>query len=373
MKPLKILITAPNLVTGGAESQVILLMNGLIQRGFEVSLFLFEEKGEFLDNIPINVKLFTPSTNSPRNILKFLWKIKEIIKVIRDEKPDVVYCRLWPSKSATAFAGWITRTKVVFTEACNLSQKMYFERNGLVTFYERKFACQLSKVIIGISEGVSSDIRQLFNLNSKVRTIYNGCDIESIKKQSRYSIDHPWFDKNEPVLVTVSRLVYQKGHEHLLRCIVKVNQSIPVKLLLIGDGTVKKDLIDLTKELMIEDRVDFIGNKKNPFVYMARCDLFVLPSLYEGFGNVLIEAMSLGLPIISTGCPSGPSEIIENEKNGILVPVADSTALANAIIRILSDKVLNARLRIEAKKRAYHFSSEKMVSEYANLFENISN
>jgi glycosyltransferase involved in cell wall biosynthesis len=101
---------------------------------------------------------------------------------------------------------------------------------------------------------------------------------------------------------------------------------------------------------------------------MARCDLFVLSSLYEGMPNVLIEAMALGLPVISTNCPYGPSEIIEDGKNGILIPIGNPQAISEAILRVLGDKQLRDNLRIEAKRRAKDFSLESMVSEYTELF-----
>jgi glycosyltransferase involved in cell wall biosynthesis len=123
----------------------------------------------------------------------------------------------------------------------------------------------------------------------------------------------------------------------------------------------------MTKSLGIETEVIFLGFQKNPFKYMARSSLFVLSSLYEGFPNVILEAMALGLPVISTDCPSGPAEIIEDKKNGLLVPVKDEQALAGAIICVMTDERLRESLGREARLRADDFALEKIAKDYKRV------
>ena len=122
------------------------------------------------------------------------------------------------------------------------------------------------------------------------------------------------------------------------------------KILLLNDN-----LENYTKELDISHNVVFLGFQSNPFKYLSRATVFVLSSLWEGFGNVIIEAMACGIPVISTRCPSGPDEIITNEVNGLLVPVGDMNALAKAILRLLEDESLRKRIAEAGRKRAEDF------------------
>ena len=138
--------------------------------------------------------------------------------------------------------------------------------------------------------------------------------------------------------------------------------------MIIGEGEDKDQLIEMASSLGIHQDIDFLGFQKNPFKYMAKSSLFVLSSLYEGFGNVLVEAMALGLPVISTDCPSGPAEIIDDGENGILVPVQDENALAQAILDVLADSALRIHLSCEAKQKAEVFAAEKITQDYRRIF-----
>jgi len=377
---MKILFIVPNLVAGGAERQIIYLMRGLLERGFSPSLFMLDPVGVFLDEIPYGVKVYLPKSHRPsnpsmnlvihhRNPLK---TIREIIRVVRKENPVILYSRHWPTKIPTAFAGWLLRKKVVLSEVNSLAYEMAYRDTSRRNFYLKNIACRLADVIVAVSQGVADSLDQLFKLNPKVRVIYNGLDLEEIEKKSREEISHPWFNHAQPIAVTAGRLVNQKGFVHLLEAVKLVNDKTPLRLLIMGDGKLKEELKKRTEELGIKDKVDFLGVKKNPFAYMARCNLFVLSSLYEGLPNVLVEAMALGLPVISTNCPYGPSEIIEDGKNGILVPVKNPRAISEAVLKVLGDNQLRDKLRKEAKIRARDFSLDNMISEYAELFLSLS-
>ena len=239
----------------------------------------------------------------------------------------------------------------------------------------KKAASQLASVVVPVSQGIAGELKEVFKLSpEKVRLIYNGFDLEEMRKEAAVEVNHPWFNNGEePVVGALGRMVELKGFEYLLEAIKLVKDSgFNVKLIMIGKGELLEELKLKAERLDIKDRVEFLGFVENPFSYLARCDLFVLSSLYEGLPSTLIEAMALGLPVISTRCPTGPEEIIENEKSGILVPMADSKAIAEAILRVLKDNELNMRLRIEGKKRAEDFSLENMVSKFADMFMGLS-
>jgi glycosyltransferase involved in cell wall biosynthesis len=372
---MKVLIVVYNFDIGGAHRQLIYLMRGLLDRGITLSLLILDPVGEFMDEIPDKVNVYYPKSPKPRGLLKPLrgmWRINEAIRVVHKEKPDVLYSRSWYAKVATALAGQLLRKKVVLSEVDSLIS-MSYKNVGRTTFYSRNIACHLADVIVPVSQGIAHELEQLFRLSPrKIRVIYNGLDIEEIERKSREEVSHPWLYEEEPIAVAVGRLVNQKGFSYLLEAVELVNRKIPLQLMIIGDGVLREELKKKAEGLGIEDKVDFLGIKKNPFAYMKRCSLFVLSSLHEGLPNVLIEAMALGLPVISTRCPTGPSEIIEDGRSGILVPVGDPHAIAEAILRVLGDAQLRHTLSVEAKRRARDFSLENMISKYSELFLSLS-
>ena len=146
---------------------------------------------------------------------------------------------------------------------------------------------------------------------------------------------------------------------------------MPARMAILGEGKDRGTLEKLAKELGISDKVAFLGFQKNPFKYMKRATVFVLSSLHEGFGNVLVEAMACGTPVISTNCKSGPSEIIEDGKSGILVPVSDYQSLSKAIIKVLSDDSLRQKFSAEGLERVKHFSVQKNIRGYEKVFQEL--
>ena len=203
---------------------------------------------------------------------------------------------------------------------------------------------------------------------NKIAVIYNPVDIDEIERLSSEAVEHPWFREETPIIVSVGRLTKQKGYPHLINSFSLVRKAFPCRLLIIGEGEDREKLLRMAREKALERDVEFLGFQKNPFKYMARASLFVLPSLYEGFGNVIVEAMALGLPVISTDCPSGPSEIIEDGKNGLLVPVGDEDALSRAMTEVLTNNALKERLGREAPRRAAFFGIDKIAGDYRSIF-----
>jgi glycosyltransferase involved in cell wall biosynthesis len=135
-------------------------------------------------------------------------------------------------------------------------------------------------------------------------------------------------------------------------------------LVLVGQGPLQDELTALARELGISDRVVFAGWQENPFAWMANADLFVLSSRFEGFGNVVIEAMACGLPVVSTDCPSGPSEILAGGDTGILVPVGNARALADAMCAVLEDGNLRAQLADKSRRRVPEFDISVIGRQY---------
>lgn len=249
--------------------------------------------------------------------------------------------------------------------------------------------------IVAISEGVKNDLIQNFNVNEKkVEVIYNPIDIEKVinLKNEVLQEDNELFNGN--VIINVGRLTKQKGQWHLIRAFSKVVNEIPdAKLVILGEGELREYLQRIIRDFNLEENVFLLGYKKNPFKYLAKSKLFVLSSLYEGFGNVIIEAMTCGTSVISTDCKYGPREIItghlnlenninksEYSKFGILVPRLSGIQyssndelddmeieLGNTIINTLQNKDIIEKYESAGEVRSKDFNYENIIDKWIKL------
>ncbi|MCA1995460.1 MAG: glycosyltransferase, partial [Coleofasciculus sp. S288] len=192
--------------------------------------------------------------------------------------------------------------------------------------------------IVAVSQGVATDLARTASLPlERIQVIYNPVVTPELLTRAKEPLDHPWFNPGEPpVILGVGRLVEQKDFSTLIRAFNQVRQIQPARLMILGSGREKSRLKALVQELGLEDDVAMPGFVQNPYAYMARSAVFVLSSAWEGFGNVIVEAMAVGTPVVSTDCQSGPAEILDDGKYGSLVPVGDSKAIAEAILSVLS-------------------------------------
>jgi glycosyltransferase involved in cell wall biosynthesis len=174
-----------------------------------------------------------------------------------------------------------------------------------------------------------------------------------------------------PLLVACGRLTKQKGYPYLLDAFREVRDQKEAALWILGEGDRRQAIESQIEELGLVDDVSLLGFRDNPFKFMAAADVFVLSSLSEGFGNVIVEAMACGTPVVSTDCPHGPGEIISHEENGLLVPPADAAALSEAILRVLTDDTLSEQLSENGKRRAQDFHASAISQEYLDLFRDI--
>jgi len=225
--------------------------------------------------------------------------------------------------------------------------------------------------VVFVSQGaLEGGCERLGLPRSRATVIYNPVVDDALVQASHQPVDHPWFaeERDMPVIVGVGRLTKQKGFSYLLRAFQRVRGSLASRLVLVGEGEDLAVLRGMARKLQVGADVAFLGFQSNPYKYMARADAFVLPSLWEGFGLVLVEALAAGAPVIATRCPSGPEEIVTDGVDGLLVPPADSDALADAIINVLTSPMLAHKLSEAGRRRADEFQVERAVARYQNLF-----
>jgi len=219
--------------------------------------------------------------------------------------------------------------------------------------------------IVAVSNGVADDLSLTAGIpRERITTIYNPVVMPELHEKARAALNHPWFAPGTPpVLLGAGRLVAQKDFTTLIKAFARVRAVRPARLMILGEGEQRGSLEGLARELGVSADVTLPGFVLNPFPYMARASVFVLSSAWEGLPGVLIQALACGCPVVSTDCPSGPVEILENGKYGPLVPVGDDEVLAQAILSVLNTLPDRDRLRAQAAM----FSMARAADQYLKV------
>jgi glycosyltransferase involved in cell wall biosynthesis len=317
--------------------------------------------------------------------------LPDFVHYLRQAHPTVVLAALTPANLVAVWAQLLADIpmRVIISEHNTLSQ-MIAER---AAFWRWRFLPPLLKRvyahadgIIAVSDGAADDLAQSTGLSRAcITTIYNPVVTPDLLEQTRAPLDHAWFAaRAAPVVLGVGRLAKQKDFPTLLRAFARVLKTRAVRLIILGEGPERERLESLAQQLGIAAKVELPGFVDNPFAYMARAKVFVLSSRYEGFGNVLVEAMACDCPVVSTDCPRGPAEILghahtgqEHSKNcpssGLLVPVGDELALANAMLTVLVAPFghVDDAARERRHSRAAQFSVEHAVDRYLEVLRNV--
>jgi glycosyltransferase involved in cell wall biosynthesis len=352
----RIAFVLPNMHGGGAERVALSLIKHLIDLGHSVDLVLAKAEGELLPLVPSTVRVVDLQTARLRGTLKGLWRY------FRREKPDAVQISMWPLTIIGILARRLARSKarLVVSDHANFTAQ-FAGRDRLLGLigWSMRLLYPLADARICVSDEVGSDLAHISGLKqSCFRTVYNPI-APSAKKTSRAAADRVWTGDERRILA-VGALKGQKNHALLLRAFAVVHCRKPANLLILGEGPLRAALEAQAIELGIEEFVAMPGFRLDPVPFYVSADLFVLSSDYEGFGNVLVEAMAVGLPVVSTDCPSGPREILEDGKYGRLTPVGNVEALAEAIEATFDNPPDPAG----QKERARHFRPEVAGDKY---------
>jgi glycosyltransferase involved in cell wall biosynthesis len=222
------------------------------------------------------------------------------------------------------------------------------------------------RLVVVPCQGAADDLRDHFGAR-RTQVIYHGVDAPLINRLAEApTADLPTAG---PYIVAVGRLWDQKDYPTMIRAYaIAAQRGLAEHLVIVGEGPHEMMLAGLARELGVGDRVHLIGRRANPYPYMKRARFFVLSSIWEGFGLVVLEAMALGLPCISTDCPSGPAEILSGGEHGLLVPVKDPEALAAAMLRLSGSAQLRETLAHRSLARAAQLTLGRMVATYRDLF-----
>ena len=354
---------------GGAERAAVLLAEGFLQQGHQVSFVTFRGKETDFYKLPDQVERIALDLKKPVTLMEALWRNAQKIWILRQTicslQPDIVISFLDRINILTLLALIQTGYPVLVSEQNN----PLLASSGIWWDKLRNLTYPLAAKVVSSSKGVDDYFTWL--PTTKRAVIYNPLvvvenDQNTVKLPKGAEPDKKW-------VIAMGRLTYQKGFDILLSAFQKIaRKHLDWQLLILGEGELRSELENLREDLGLSDRVLFPGLISNPFPLLKHSKLFVLSSRFEGFGNVLIEAMACGLPVISYDCPSGPREIIRDGVDGILVPNEDKLALASAMDRLMSDSEERQSLAFCAPERAKQFSLEKIVERWELLFTGLT-
>jgi len=354
-------IFVPSLRGGGAERVMVILANEFASRGCKVDLLLVKAEGPYLSTVSENVRIVD------LNASRVLTSLPRLVCYLRKEKPYVMLSALNHANVIAILAKWIARvsTRIVVSERAMVSFSMQSNPGMMprIVFRLMRLAYPYADSITAVSSGVADDLAQAIGIaRERITVIYNPV-MPVCEDHTETSSPHPWFAPGSPpVILGVGRLTKLKDFFLLIRAFAKVRIQRTCRLMILGEGELREELEDLVKKLGLESDVTLPGFVENPYFYMSRAAVFVLSSQQEGLPNVLIQALACGCPVVSTDCPSGPSEILENGKWGRLVPVGDVDALAEAVLATLKENT-----HPDVVSRARDFCVSQAATQYLDV------
>lgn len=335
----------------------------------KVELVLTRGGGVFLQQVPQRVEIV--ELNASKSPVLFN-KLIAIWRYLRRNKPTFLIA-IGDNINIAGIAQRLSGSCTIVLAGVHNYLSLYIPNEHRsfksVLPYLLRWCFSQCELIIAVSKGVAEDLASTTGLSlERIKVIYNPVISLDLLEKAEEPVNHPWFTSKEiPVILGAGRFVKQKDFFTLIRAFALVRQHCLARLIIIGQGAEQFELEQLVHDLNLDGEVDFPGFVENPYAYMSKAKVFVLSSAWEGFGNVIVEAMATGTAVVSTDCPSGPAEILENGKYGRLVPVGDFKALAHAILLTLENPIAPPIL----KQKAKDFSIELIVEQYLHLMKDI--
>ena len=347
---------------GGIEQTCLKLTKGLHFSGVRVDLLLRSLEGELVSLLPKEINTVNFSTS------RVLTTIFPLVRYLRKEKPAVIISNGSAINIATLMARGLVRncnTRLIITQRTNTFSKTKSSFKSRISLFCMRWLYPKAEVVVGVSDGVSRALEERLGIEKgSVKTIHNGIVDEGFYERANEPLEHEWFKAGSPpVLLAVGRLVEQKDFATLLRAFSLLRKNRSVRLIILGEGRLRSQLEKQIDDLGLKDDVRMPGFDINPLKYYKNCSAFVLSSRFEGLAGVIIEALACGCPVVATDCPSGPAEVMKNGEYGLLVPVGNSQALAEAMGEILDFPPDPA----PGIQRAEEFSVKKAVSNYLSI------
>ncbi|MEW6154474.1 MAG: glycosyltransferase [Actinomycetota bacterium] len=357
----RLLMVRTRMGEGGNDRVASTLLRELPRDRFAVDLAVLRTDGHFMTAVPGDVAVH--SLGEIR-----LWRaVVPLGRLVQRLQPDVVFSMSNGTNIVAIAARALFRGsyRVVLSERNSMIRAEYRVKNWVLTQLKRLTYAR-AEVVTAVSEGVARELVDHVRVApERVRVVYNPVVTPDVSSLAAEPVDHPWFAAETQVILGCGRLVPQKDFASLIRAFARIQVSIPyARLVILGEGKERRRLEMLARELGVYSAVWLAGYQTNPFKFMARSSCFVLSSRHEGLPGALIQAMACGAAVVSTDCPSGPSEIVTDGVDGLLCPVGDIPLLAGAIERVLGDRELRESLGANALTNAQRFHLDRSLGRY---------
>jgi len=382
-EPRHIAVFVYALTGGGAQRRTLTLARGFAARGHRVDLVVVRSGGALWGDVPASIRVVPLDSKHASGLhllvraglprgLQTLASTGALAHYLRRERPDVL---LSAASHVNLVSVWARRLSATRTPLALRASNFPIGNPQLWPVAQRPVRRFLqwmagrvypwADVVIAVSEGVGDAVAELTGIaRERIVTIYNPVVGAELTARARAPVSHPWLEPGgTPVILGAGTLKVQKDFPTLIRAFARLRTRRRARLVIIGEGHQRHRLEALVRSLAIEQDVALPGFVPNPPAWMSRASVFVLSSAWEGLPGALIEAMACGCPVVSTDCPSGPAEILDDGSYGPLVPVGDDAAMADAIATVLEKPTARERLRA----RARDFAVEPAVERYLEV------
>jgi len=344
---------------------MITLADEFLERGIDTDIVLMRREGCLEDSVPSQARVFDLGVHN------IILGPPAVAQYLRRRRPSVLLS-----------AGYTNRIALLARELIQASTSIVISEHNVVSNSASnsslpdwllqkltKWTYPLAEQMIAVSEGVADDVSQSLAFRREdFEVVYNPVIGPETFERAEQTVEHPWFsDASTPLILGVGRLVEQKDFSTLLRAFAKVRENRRPRLVILGEGKKRPALEWQAERLGVENAVWMPGFVSNPLKYMAKTSVFTLSSMWEGLGNVLIEAMACGTPVVSTDCSSGPAEILKGGKYGRLVPVGDPSALAAAI-----EDALDGRVPPAPRSALDRFRRDTVAEQYLDILSSVA-
>ena len=355
---LHIALVIGSMRTGGAERAFLNLSNAFVKAGHRVDLVLVEKTGSFLALLDDGINIVDLNAGQAKR------GVSAFRNYLNDVNPNAIivaqlHVQLM-AMMAVGKANW--KGKIILNEQSTFSQN----NKGLkkqIQYWLAKWFFRKADAITVVSKGAADDFVEYFpSLKSKTTVIYNPIITDQSERLAAEKIEHDFFKENVPVVVSAGRLVVSKNFPLLIRSFAAVIREKEARLIILGDGPEKSNLQVLIDNLGLQDSVSLAGETSNTLAFFKQAGTVVLSSDYEGLPAVLIEALYCNCHVISTNCPNGPAEILQEGKFGVLVKMGDEAGMAQAILT-----AINHPRSAKGVQRANDFYADTIALEYLRL------
>jgi glycosyltransferase involved in cell wall biosynthesis len=359
--PRTVLFFRPSLGEGGADRVTVTLLRHLDRARFAPSIALVRAKGPLVAEVPPDVPVVDLRAR------RLALSVPALARAIARLRPDVVFST---ASAANVFAVAAhrlarSRARLVLSERTALARADRGRLREAVELRAKRLAYPRADLVTAVSDGVAADLRDLLGLPAdKVATVFNPVVADDVAALAGEPVTHPFFGGDAAVLVACGRLVEVKDYPTMLAAFARMREQRRVKLAVLGDGPLRGELEAAARARGLADDVAFLGFDPNPYKFMARARLLLQSSRAEGLPGTLIQSMACGTPVIATDCDHGPREVVHSGADGVLVPVGDAAALADAALRLLADDRARAAMAEAARRAAGAFSLSASLARY---------